>query len=143
MMSGRLVTCCIILLWQIIAVEAAATGEGTSTASCTATAATAAGLLAAALTTNSKGTRPRRAKQKAIRGSGNQAVAPDGKLFYSNITAWGPQAKRYFKAQITGKEECPWDCIGVAEHHLRGDKLNGLRKTFKQCGYTARAADGQ
>ena len=105
------------------------------------------GLAAAAAATvwaaTTKRTRPRRAKKKAMRESG---VDLDGQqpssLFFGNITAWGPQARRFFQAQIAGTFEGKWDAIGIAEHHLRGDRLRSLKATFKRLGYTAKATEG-
>ena len=87
--------------------------------------------------------RPRRAKKKVMQGLGQEVAGQQpSSLFFSNITAWGPQARRYFQAEIAGKKECQWDAIGVAEHHLPGNRLGQLKKAFKKVGYTAVGSAG-
>jgi hypothetical protein len=86
--------------------------------------------------------RPRRAKTKIMRHTDDDTT--NAGVFFSNITAWGPQARRYFRAVIANEDDhdCNWDAIGLVEHHLCDSKLQGLRTTFRQIGYRVGASVG-
>ena len=99
-------------------------------------------MIAPALAGSAKRHRPRRAKKKALE-TADSSTCKSSSLFFGSITAWGPQAKKYFQSEITGSTECPWDAIGIAEHHAKGGKLDGLRRAFGHLGYVAGATEGQ
>ena len=108
--------CTLILLAQGWGV-AASTGDPASTGALECTGLALAATATAWMLTDNRW-RPRRAKKKIMRENGAdlQGQQPSS-LFFSNITAWGPQARRYFQSLIANSQECQYDAIGIAEHH--------------------------
>ena len=85
---------------------------------------------------NRTGRGPRRAKQKALREINEYAESRQpGGVFFSNLTEWGPQSKRYFNGVLASKEEAQWEAIGIAEHHLKWSDRGRMTKVFDKLGY--------
>ena len=79
-------------------------------------------------------------------GVGNGSIITDDEcsntLFFSNITEWGPQAKRYFMNESVGvgeeehAEGTPrWEAIGMVEHHLPHEKAGKMHSAFAELGF--------
>ena len=77
---------------------------------------------------------------------GNESIITNDEcnntLFFSNITEWGPQAKRYFLNESVGEGDAEraastprWEAVGMVEHHLPQEKAGEMQSAFAELGY--------